>query len=152
MKRSISTYILMLLILFQVISAVPAGALMIIDPSGEKLGLPIKLLQYSPFSDFLIPGLFLFLVLGVFPGIVLYGLIKKKHFSMVEKINLYKNYHWAWTFSYYVGLLLILWINMQLFFIKSFDIAHFVYSMLGVAIIIITHVPHTKRDYEIDEA
>ncbi len=149
MKRSITTYVLMFLILFQVISAVPSGLLMIIDPSGEKLGLPIKLLQDTPFPDFLIPALFLFLVLGVFPGIVLYGLIKKKHFSTAEKLNLYKNHHWAWTFSYYVGLLLIMWINMQLFFIKSFDIAHFVYSMLGVAIIMITHLPSTKRDYEI---
>lgn len=150
MKRSIPTYILMLLILFQVISAIPSGGLLIIDPSGEKLGLPIEMIQYSPFSDFLIPGLFLFFILGVFPILVLYGLVRKSKLPILEKINFYKNYHWSWTFSYYVGLLLVLWINMQLFFIRDFDILHFIYSMLGLLIIIITHLPNTKNDYEID--
>ncbi len=150
MKRSIPTYILMLLILFQVISAVPSGLLLIIDPSGEILGLPIGMLQYSPFFDFLIPGLFLFFVLGVFPTLVLYGLVRKSKSSILEKINFDKNYHWSWTFSYYVGLLLVLWINMQLFFIRDFDILHFIYSMLGILIIIITHLPNTKNDYQID--
>ncbi len=56
--------------------------------------------------------------------------------------------HWSWTFSYYLGLLLVLWINMQLFFLKEFSIFHFAYSMLGVLIIVVTHLPSRKKDYE----
>ena len=51
------------------------------------------------------------------------------------------------VFSYYLGVLLVLWINVQLYFIKSWDILHFVYSMLGVLIIVVTHLPRTKQDY-----
>ncbi len=146
-KRAITTYILMFLILFQMISAIPTGWLMIIDPSGNKLGLPIEILRYSPFSNFLIPGLFLFFVLGIFPLIVLYGLVRKNKSIVLEKINLYKNYHWSWTFSYYVGVLIVLWINMQLLFIKEFHIYHFIYSILGIVIVFVVHLPSTKKNY-----
>ena len=148
--RAISTYILMFLLLFQAVSAIPSGLLMVFDPSGKTLGVPIEMLQESPFNNFLIPALFLLIILGIFPAIIVFALIKKTKSLLAEKINLHKNYHWSWTFSYYVGLLLVLWINMQQFFIKSYSVLHFVYSMLGVVIIFIAHLPATRNDYKID--
>ena len=148
MKKSISTYLLIVLVCFQMISAIPAGLMMILDPTGAMLGLPILMLEPSPFSNFLIPGLFLFFILGIFPAIIFYGLVKKTNLKFANRLNLYKGQHWSWTFSYYLGLLLVLWINMQLFFIKSWDILHFVYGMLGILIIVATHLPNTKRDYK----
>jgi len=108
------------------------------------------LLEHSPFPDFLIPGLFLFIFLGLFPALVFYGLIKRPIFRTLEKLNMFKDYHWSWTYAYYLGVLLILWINMELFFVKEFDMLHFVYSLLGVLIVFITHLPSTKRDYRHD--
>lgn len=93
MKRSITSYILIFLILFQMISAVPSGFVMIIDPSGGILGLPLEILVDSLFKDFLIPGLFLFIVLGIFPLVTLYGLLKRNRSLLADKINLFKNYH-----------------------------------------------------------
>ena len=147
MKRPITSYILILLTFFQIISAVPAGWSLISDPSGCNLGFSTEMLKNSPFHDFLIPGLFLFIVLGIFPIIIFFVLIKKTKFNLADKINLYKKYHWSWTFSYYLGILLVLWINMQLIFLKEFSIIHFVYSMIGVLIILITLLPSTKEYY-----
>jgi len=147
MKRSIPTYILMFLIAFQVISAVPAGWALISDPSGTKLGLPRILLNQSPFNNFLIPGLFLFFILGLLPLFILYGLITKKQYIFFQRLNIYKNYHWSRTYSYYFGLELVLWINMQLYFRIEFDLLHLIYSTLGLLIIFISHLPATKRDY-----
>lgn len=149
MKKSISTYLLLMLVSFQMVSAIPAGLMMIFDRTGAMLGVPLKMLEPSPFSDFLIPGLFLFLILGVFPILIVYGLVKKPSFKWANRLNVYKDQHWSWTFSYFLGLLLVLWINVQLYFIKSWDILHFVYSMLGVIIIVVTHLPSVKRYYEL---
>ena len=74
----------MFLIAFQVISAVPAGWALISDPSGSKLGLPKILLNQSPFENFMIPGLFLFFILGLVPLIILYGLITKKELEILK--------------------------------------------------------------------
>lgn len=46
-------------------AAVPSGILYIIDPSGSKMGTSTEMLTKSPFSTFLIPGLFLFLINGL---------------------------------------------------------------------------------------
>lgn len=137
------------LVFFQMISAIPAGWALISDPSGRKLGFPLEMLEHSPFTNFLIPGLFLLVVLGIFPIIVFYGLITKNELRWTQKMNLYKNYHWSWAFSYYLGLLLILWINMELMFIKEFSMLQVAYSILGVLIVILTHLPSTKKDYKI---
>lgn len=149
MKKSITSYILIFLILFQFVGAIPSGFSMIIDPSGHSIGIPIYLLERSPFPNFLIPGLFLFIVLGLFPALTFYGLIKKPKIKCLEKLNLYREYHWAWTFSYYVGIILVLWINSQLIFKIEFDVLHFLYSVLGICIIVFTHFPSTKKDYKI---
>lgn len=149
MKKSISSYILIFLVLFQFVGAIPSGFSMIIDPSGGGMGIPLYLLEQSPFSNYLIPGLFLFIVLGLFPALAFYGLIKKPKIKWLEKLNPYKEYHWAWAFSYYIGIILVLWINSQLIFKIGFDVLHFLYSVLGICIIVFTHLPSTKKDYKI---
>ena len=47
------------------IGAVVSGALLVIRPDGHYLQLPLDLLKDSPFRNFLIPGMILFLVNGV---------------------------------------------------------------------------------------
>jgi len=149
MKRSISSYLLIMLVFIQMISALPAGWSLVTDPSGVGIGIPLDMLHQTPFSNFIWPGLFLFIFLGLFPALIFYGMVKRPIFRALEKLNLYKDYHWSWTFSYYLGVILILWINMQLFFIREFFILQFIYSMLGILIIFITHLPSTKRDFKI---
>lgn len=152
MKRPISSYLLIISLFVLVMSAIPAGWSLINDPSGLGIGFSeevLEQLEHSPFSNFLVPGLFLFVILGLLPLLTLFGLITKKGLSFIKKINLYPNYHWAWSFSYYIGMVLILWINMQLLFGIAFYILHFVCTLLGVLIIFITHLPITKRYYRI---
>ncbi len=89
MKRSLSSYFLFFLVFLQVISAIPDGLSLIFDPSRKSIGLPIEMLEPSPFSNFFIPGVFLFVVFGIFPIITFFGLLKKNIFKLAEKINLY---------------------------------------------------------------
>lgn len=147
MKRPISSVVLIVLVLFQALGAIPSGISMILDPTGGFLGLPNHILESSPFSNFLIPGLFLTFVLGVLPVVVLYGLITKTEIVLLEKINLYKEYHWALSCSYFLGIVLILWINMQLYFGIGFHILHFIYSLLGLLIIFFAHLPGSRTYY-----
>jgi len=49
------------------------GIMMIMDPSGRLMQMPLSLLHGSPFNNFLIPGIILFLVNGagtMFAGIL----------------------------------------------------------------------------------
>jgi hypothetical protein len=62
-------FLLLILGIIQVmvaIGALPVGYLFIIHPDGSALGMDIKMLANSPFSDFLIPGIALFLFNGIY--------------------------------------------------------------------------------------
>lgn len=52
------------------IGAVAGGLMLMIDPSGKMLNIPASLLEKSPFTHFLIPGMILFLMLGVLPLLI----------------------------------------------------------------------------------
>lgn len=47
------------------IMAVPVGLMMVVEPNGSPLGIPNEWVADSTFGSFLVPGLFLLLVIGV---------------------------------------------------------------------------------------
>lgn len=47
------------------LSALLGGIMLITDPSGQKLDLSLEWLQNSPFTNYLIPGIILFLLIGM---------------------------------------------------------------------------------------
>ena len=50
--------------LFVGIMAVPVGVMMVVEPNGSPLGIPNDWVADSAFGSFLVPGLFLLLVIG----------------------------------------------------------------------------------------
>jgi len=55
------------MILFQAVSGLMGGTGRVLDPTGASLGLPTDWLAGSPFGSYLIPGIILFTVLGLYP-------------------------------------------------------------------------------------
>ncbi len=63
------------LLSFLGLGAIGGGGALIISPSGELLGgLPLSILDRSPFHDFLVPGIILFVVLGLFSCLLVFAL------------------------------------------------------------------------------
>jgi hypothetical protein len=65
MKTNVIRNILGGILVFTGLNAVVAGAFFVIDPTGAKMGMGYEYIAKSPFKDFLIPGLTLFLVNGI---------------------------------------------------------------------------------------
>jgi len=58
------------------------GALMLIsDPSGGKFGWPAELLEATPFSSYLIPGIVLMVFIGILPLLVAVLTILKRRIA-----------------------------------------------------------------------
>ena len=53
----------------------------ILDPSGASLGIPIELLNGSLFTNYMIPGLLLFVVIGMDSLAIIFFLVKKMPFA-----------------------------------------------------------------------
>jgi hypothetical protein len=147
--KGIEIYILVLLVAFEAIGALYGGINLMNDPSGESIKLPIGLLDGTIFPNFMIPGIVLFLLLGFFPLFMVYPLLFKPRWRIINRLNIYPSYHWAWTYTLYTAIMLMIWINLQVMMIGSGSLLQGSFGMLGIIILILTLLPSVKRQYRL---
>lgn len=141
--------ILIVLLAFLGLGAVGGGGALIVSPSGKLIGgLPLSILKDSPFPDFLIPGIILFFILGVTPGILVYALIKKPTNKFAERLNIFKDMYWAWTFTIYVAFALIIWIQVETIFIQGVGGLQTFYMLYAIPIILVALLPEVRALYK----
>lgn len=102
--------------LFVGIGAVFGGIGGILNPYGF-MGITTEILKKGPFDTFMVPGIFLFLVIGV--GNILTGLMMSKDFK-------YQGY-----MSGIFSTILVFWIVIQCFFLQSIAVLHVIYLFIG---------------------
>lgn len=139
--------ILLILLAFLGAGALFGGGVFIISPSGELFGMPLSLLNKSPFTSFLIPGLILFVVLGVAPCLLALALLKKPVSALADRLNLYPDMYWAWTGSIYVACALIIWLQVEMMFLQAVGWLHTFYMLLAVAILVVALLPGNRLVY-----
>ena len=123
----------MVSVFFQALSGLGGGSFLIADPTGETLNLSLSFLINSPFPDYLIPGIILFTVLGVYPLIVTAGLWKRKY--------------WGWLGSIFLGIALLIWIFVEILIIgyQSEPPLQLIYGILGIVILFLALLSGTKN-------
>ena len=139
--------ILLFLLVLLGLGAVYGGGTMIISPSGELLGMPISMLDYAPFNNFLIPGIILFTILGVIPLGVSWALIKKPEFKFAELFNFFKDMYWAWSYTIYIAFALIIWIQIEATFLHEVHWSHTLYIFWALIIIFLALLPQVRSSY-----
>lgn len=85
------------------LSAVIGGALLMLEPSGRLLNLPLELLAPSPFADYLIPGVILFTIIGLD--------------SLVGGVASWLCWRYAGELALVLGTTLMVWILVQVHFV-----------------------------------
>lgn len=150
MKAKTAIKIHTYLLAFLGISAIGGGGALIVSPSGKLLGgLPLSILKYSPFKDFLYPGLILFFVLGILPCLVAFALIKKPENKLAESLNFFKDMYWAWSFSIYISFALIIWLQVEMLFIQAVNWLHNFYMILAIVLIFVALLPQVRGFYKL---
>ncbi|MEC9490331.1 MAG: hypothetical protein UMU04_05230 [Halanaerobiales bacterium] len=108
--------ILIFLHIFVGIGALYGGGVAVFNPV-NPLGISVDVLQNSPFSSFLIPGIILFLVVGV--GNILAAAV------------LYRRLNYSLHTSHFMGLALVGWIVVQCIMMRTINILHMIYFTIG---------------------
>ncbi len=148
MNIKITRGILLILLGFLGLGAMGGGSALIISPSGELLGMPLSMLEESPFNSFFVPGIILFSVLGLIPLWLIIALLKKPESKLAENINFFKDMHWAWTYSIYIAFVLIFWIQIQMVFLSTVYWLHTFYMFFAVVIIFVALLPQVRNLYK----
>lgn len=95
-----------------------AGGLSAVMNPVAPLGIPPETLEHSPFETFLVPGLFLLIVIGL--GNIFSFLISK----IFTEARGY--------LSGFMGIMLVLWIIIQCIFLRAIAPLHVIFFVLGV--------------------
>ena len=104
------------------LNALAAGYSFIVEPSGEGLGMNVGYLKHSPFSNFLIPGLVLFVAIGMNSFVVAFiAILKKSYYSIFIQLQ---------------GCIITGWILIQILMLRMFHILHLVIFVIGIILIL----------------
>lgn len=141
--------LLILLNAFLGISALIPGGAFIIAPDGHLLQMPISVLKNSPFSDFRLPGLLLFVFIGIYPVFVAFSLWKRPTWLWPDIVNPFKHFHWSWAGSLAAGVILIVWILTEVQFM-SVAFLHVFYFALGILILLVTLLRNVRAYYRLE--
>lgn len=125
-----------------------SGALLVTAPDGSLMRMPLSMLQYSPFSNFLIPRMILAILLGVYPLAVAYSLWRKPAWRWPDGINPFKHRHWSWAASLAAGVILLIWITVQVLMLRAAAFLHVLYFVWGWVLILLTLVPGVRQHYQ----
>ena len=140
-KPALTLIMLWILLGFQTLSALFGGATLILAPDGSLIDMPLSLLDRAPFSDFTVPGLFLFFVLGIGPLLLLVAQWKRCSVAVFETLNIDRRQHWSLTFATYLGLALIAWIILQVTWVGYASFLQPLYGLVGVAMVFFSLLP-----------
>lgn len=138
--------VLAILVGLQALSGLAGGAVLVSDPSGGIMGMPLSVLQRGPFADFLVPGVVLLMVLGVLPAIVAAGLWARPRLRAAERLERAFGEHWAWIGAGVVGVGLLIWLAVELWVVGPSSLL-VVYAVVGLAIVALALTPSTRRFY-----
>jgi len=127
--------------------AVVSGAMLMISPDGSLMGMPLSVIEGAPFKGFFIPGLILFVLLGVFPSCVAYGLWKQPTWNWPNAINPFKSKHWSWAGSLASGVIVVIWLTVELIW-AALGTLHVIYYVWSGLIILFTVLPSTQLFYQ----
>ena len=143
-KRPAALWVLLCVLTFQGISAIPPGLMMIIDPTGGLMHMPVSMLTGSPFRDFLIPGLILCVVLGLGAFFVAAGLFFQPAWRWAERLNPFRSKHWSWTAAVGFGLAQMIWIAVQVAMIGGGSWLQALYFGVGLLILLTSLTPSVR--------
>ncbi|MBV7337501.1 hypothetical protein KFU94_56585 [Chloroflexi bacterium TSY] len=100
------------------VGAVSGGLGLALDPSGASLGVPLELLEETPFATFLIPGIVLFTINGLS--------------SLAGAAASFSKYRYAGEAAMALGAFLVVWILVQVYWMSGFHWLHWLYLILGI--------------------
>jgi len=129
-RRHGLVWLLLGFLVLQGIGGIFGGAAFVLAPDGDLLRMPTSHLDGTPFSDYLIPGLLLLTVLGVFPLAVAVGLWRRRP--------------WAWFGAFAVGCGLVIFELVEYAMIGP-DPQQLVWASIGGLIAVLCIAPSVQR-------
>jgi hypothetical protein len=134
-RPGLATVVIALLI-FLGISGLFGGGAFILAPDGHIIKAPQSWLEDIPFSNFLVPGLFLFFVVGVLSLLAAVALLRRPAWFGLQRIVPFKGHYWGWTVAGVAGFGILIFEIVESAYI-GLSWPQLLYGGIGAAIILL---------------
>ena len=146
MQRPLALCPMLFLLLLLGAGGLYGGIAMLIDPTGGPLQLT-EVLPLLPVSDYILPGLFLLVAMGLAPIALTFGLLTRPNWNWAQPLSGWSRHHWAWTGTLMLGVTLAIWLFAQGLLIGfNWPIQH-ITAANGALIILLALTPAVRRFY-----
>jgi hypothetical protein len=136
--RPMAVWLLIVLQFLLGLGALGGGGVLIAAPDGSIIQIPLSILEFSPFHNFLIPGIILFTSLGLFPIAIAYSLWQLPAWRWPDFLNPFRGMHWSWAASLAAGVILLIWITVEVLMLRSVEFLQVFYFTWGCLLILLT--------------
>ena len=147
-RRPVAVWCLLVMQAFLGVTALQGGASLLLDPSGAGLGLSLSQLSGTNLGSYLLPGLILFLVLGVGSLLVLFACWKRPGIEAPEPAERRGKPHWSWLAAAGLGCALLVWLTVQMALIGYRHFLQLAYAAIGVGMLVILQLPAVRRHFQ----
>jgi hypothetical protein len=147
--RPFTAWFLIVLMFGLGLGALISGPMLFLASDGRLMLWTVDQLESTPFPDYLIPDIILFVFMGIYPALVGLGLVKDRWQGM-NALNPFKNFRWAWTGSLAAGIILLIWIAVETLMLGYISFLQPVMAVWGVLVILLTLLPNVRKYYRIN--
>ena len=145
MKRPMMLWPLIFLLLFLAAGGLYGGIAMLVDPTGNLLGVT-EALSLLPVSNFILPGIFLVVVMGLAPLLLSYALIARPKWPWLAPLFEWSQYYWAWTATLILVAVLATWLAVEGVLMGFFPITY-VTAVVGLFLLLFALLPGVRKFY-----
>ncbi len=143
-------WIVVALFVFLALMALPVGWMMLRSPHGAILGMPVAWIERTPFGSWLIPGLFLFSLIGLGSVCAIYGLLLRPTWAWPQRLNPLPALRWTWTFATGMGLACMVWITVQVISLRMYFWMQPLIFGIGLAIVVLMALPDVRKSFAVE--
>ena len=144
MQRSYTFWLLLFFLLFLLLGGLYGGIAMLTDPTGGSLQLT-EILPLLPVSDYILPGIFLLVVMGLAPLLLAYGLLARPKWRWAERMSRWSGHRRAWTGTLVLGVTLEAWLIIQGLLIGFKWTIQYITAVNGFLIVLLVLLPGIRR-------
>jgi len=126
------------------ISAVAGGVALVL---GVGAAPPADWLDDIPLIDsWVVPGLVLGIGFGVGSLLAAYGMLRRPQWTWLRPVERLTRHHWSWIATILIGVAHIIWIALELIYLRETSDLQIVYGATGVALVALPLHPAVRRD------
>jgi len=147
-SRPAAVYVLIVLELILAFLGFASGGNFVADPTGESHDMDLETLEGTPVGDYLLVGVFFVTCYGILPVLVASGLWRLPRWRWTDPINKWTKQNWAWTAAGTTGVILVVWIAVEVIYIGSPEgfprMLQIIMTLFGIVILALAFLPRVR--------